>query len=282
MHKQPDINDLKRKDLLFTIAIPALAFGGILVAVALEKAGFIPDAGNFAWGCVAASFLLGYFAYIKPRRDIVALCTPLYGIIIFLVPLEYTPSVLLQILFAVSITILLVRLNIRFGSLADKNRGDHMEKFLRTYIERIKPDVPGISRKTAHEIASAFLSFKFGLYGKTIEQCRFALAAVPEGRGAGPLKKALQIVQANAENLENSRVNPESSIAFSTDEKAFTAINIPDEINEDPASLELDNALILLYAVAMVASPDDEEPLGEHQNYVLKILTSYKSALGIA
>ena len=282
MDEQPDVNDLEKKDLLFTIAIPALAFGGILVAVALEKAGIIADAGNFAWGCVAASFLLGYFAYIKPKRDVVALCAPLYGIIIFLIPLEYPPNLPLQVLFAVSITVLLVRLNIRFGSLAENKRGNPMEKFLRNYIERMKPDVSGISQKTAHEIASAFLSFKFGLYGKTIEQCRLALAAVPEGRGAGPLKKALQIVQANAENLENSRVNPESSIAFSADEKAFTAINIPDEINEDPASLELDNALILLYAVAIVASPDDEEPLGEHQNYVLKILASYKSALGIS
>jgi hypothetical protein len=33
--------------------------------------------------------------------------------------------------------------------------------------------------------------------------------------------------------------------------------------------------------VALVASPDDEEALGEHQNFVLKILAPYKSALGI-
>lgn len=281
MDNPPDTEILKRKDRLFTIAIPALAFGGILVAISLQQAGLIPDAGNFAWGCVIASFLLGYFAYLKPRKDVVSLCAPLYGVIIFLVPLEYTPSLLLQVLFAVSITILLVRLNIRFGSLADKNRGTPMEKFLHDYIDRIKPDVPGITRKTAHEIASAFLAFKFGLYGKSADECRLALSAIPEGKVTAAVKKALQIVQANSEDLENSLVTADSTVAFTPGEKAYAAIVIPDEKNEDPASLELDNALILIYAIAMITSPDDEQSLEEHQNFIIKLLSSYKTALGI-
>ena len=282
MATESGLEDLNRRDRRFTIAIPAFAFGGIAVAIALQAAGIIADAGTFAYGCVAASFLLGYFAYLKPRRDIVALCAPIYGIVIFIVPIEYTPNVPLQILFAASITVLLVRLNKRFGSLADNKRGDPMEKFLHDYIARIRPDVPGIPKKTAHEIASAFLSFKFGLYSNTVEECRAALGAVPDGKASPAIKKALEILRANADDLENSRVNADSGVSFTAEEKAYVAVAVPDALNEDPASLELDNALVLLYAVALTTSPDDEGPLMEHENFVIRILSPYKTALGIA
>jgi len=281
MENRPDAETLKKRDRLFTIAIPLLSFGGIPVAMALQHTGFIADAGEVWWGCVAASFLLGYFAYIKPKRDIVALCSPIYGIILFLIPGEIPHNLLLQALFAVSITILLIRLNLRFGSLADIRSGSNMEKFLHAYIGRIRPDVPALPGKTAHAIASAFLSFKFGLFGKTAEQCKLALASVPEGKISAALAKALTIVQTNAEDLENSQVRPDMNVAFTAEELAYAAMNIPAGMNEDPASLELDNALVLLYAVAMITSPDDEEMLAEHQNYVIRILSSYKSALGI-
>ncbi len=156
-----------------------------------------------------------------------------------------------------------------------------MERFLREYIERIRPEFTGISKKTAHEIASAFLSFKFGLYPNTIEECQLALPALKEGKSTEALKRALQIVQANAEDLRNSQVTADSTVAFAPDEKAFVAISPPQDKIEDPASLELDNALVMLYAVAMITSPDDEQALEEHQKFVLKILSAYKSALGI-
>jgi len=282
MDTTPDTESLKKKDMLFSIAIPAFAFGGILLAIVLQQSGVIAEAGTFVWGCVAASFLLGYFAYLKPRKDVVALCAPLYGIAIFLAPIEYTPTLLLQILFAASITILLVRLNIKFGSLADTKGGtSSMERFLKEYIERIRPEFTGIEKKTAHEIASAFLSFKFGLYPNAIEECRLALLTIPEGSGMPALKRALQIVQVNAEDLENSQFTADNRFAFSGNEKAFVPINLPPERIEDPASLELDNALILIYAVAVITSAEDEQALEEHKKFVIKILTSYKTALGI-
>lgn len=156
-----------------------------------------------------------------------------------------------------------------------------MEQFLRDYIARVKPEFPGIRNKTAHEIASAFFSFKFGLYQNTIEECRLALLELPDGGRTGALKKALQIVQLNAEDLENAQVTADTRAAFSESERQIVAINLPQEKIEDPASLELDNALVLLYAVAKNTSPDDEQALEEHQKFVLKILASYKKALGI-
>jgi hypothetical protein len=283
MNAAPDTGRLNWLDRAITIAIPAIAFGGIAIAIVLEKAGVIADAGTFVWGPVAASFLLGYFAYIKPRKDIVAICAPIYAIFMFLLPGEIPQTLPLQFLFAVSITILLVRLNLRFGSLADiKIKGESpMEKFLHEYIERIRPDVPAIPSKTAHEIASAFFAFKFGLFTNAIEQCGLAAPALSEGKITPALKKALQIVRANAEDLENSQVTADAGVAFSPDEKAFVAIDLPQEKIEDPASLELDNALLMIYAVATITSPDDSQALDEHQNYIIKILTAYKATLGI-
>ncbi|WAC04363.1 MAG: hypothetical protein OS112_07790 [Methanoregula sp.] len=156
-----------------------------------------------------------------------------------------------------------------------------MEGFLRDYIERIKPDFKNISPNVSHEIASAFLTFKFGLYQNTIKECRLALSQLPDEGTFGALRKALQIVQFNAENLENGLVIADTRSSFSDTEKKILAINPPRDKIEDPASLELDNALILIYAVAKNNSTDDEQALDEHQKFVVKILTSYKSALGI-
>jgi hypothetical protein len=282
MKREKDQKDIRQTELLLTWAIPIVSFGGILVAVMLEETGVIENAGEFAWGCLAGSFMLGYLAYIKPKRDIVAFCAPIYGVIFFLVPVENPRPVLLQFLFAVSITILLVRLNRRFGSSADEEGGSKaMEQFLRDYIERIRPEFSNIRKKTAHEIASAFFAFKFGLYQNAIEECRLALTQLPEGGSSSALKKALQIVQLNAEDLENSQVEADTRAAFSESELPFVAIRLPKEKIEDPPSLELDNALILLYAVSKNTSPDDEQALDEHQKFVIKILVAYQTALGI-
>jgi len=156
-----------------------------------------------------------------------------------------------------------------------------MERFLQNYIEKIKPEFKNISKKTSHEIASAFFSFKFGLYQNTIEECRLALSQIPTEGTYRALIKALQIVQLNAEDLENGQVTADTRAAFSDNERLFVALNLPKDKTGDPASLERDNALVLLYAVAKNNSVDDEQALDEHQKFVITILTSYKSALGI-
>jgi hypothetical protein len=251
MNREKNQQDSRQLERVLTWAIPVVSFGGILAAVLLQETGVIADAGTFVWGCLAGSFMLGYLAYIKPKKDIVALCAPIYGVIFFLVPVEDTRPVLLQFLFAVSITILLIRLDRRFSSSADERGGSSaMEQFLHDYIERIKPEFINIRKKTAHEIASAFFAFKFGLYQNAIEECRLALTQIPDAGSSSALKKALQIVQLNAEDLENAQVTADTRAAFTESELPFVAIRLPEERIEDPASLELDNALVLLYAMA--------------------------------
>jgi len=159
-----------------------------------------------------------------------------------------------------------------------------MEKFLKEYIERLKPHFTGIPEKTAHEIASSFMAFKFGIYANAINECTISLSLIPETdskESISALRKALMIVKANAEDLDNSKVTPDLSIAFSENERPFVAVRLPPEKVEDPGTLELDNALALVYAVAVITSPEDEQALDEHRKYVVKLLSAYKRALGV-
>ena len=109
-----------QRDLYLSAGVPLASFGGILVALGLANVGLIADPGSFAWGCVIGSVLLAYLAYLKPRRDIVSLFAPLYALIIFIVPGDLRPNLLTQLLFAASLTVLVIRVNRSFS----KKRGD--------------------------------------------------------------------------------------------------------------------------------------------------------------
>jgi hypothetical protein len=265
----------------FFLAVPLLSLGGIGAALLLQAAGIIGDAGTWGWGCVAGSFVLGYRAYILPRRDIVALCVPLFAILIFVVPMDFTPNLLLQALYAASITFLAARLELKFGSVRYRPGSDPMERFLSDYIERMKPQYTHIGAGTAHELASAFLAFKYGLYANTVRECTHALTLLVDQPGDAPLKKALQIAKANAESLDASRVETGITVSFSESERAFAPVNLPPEAVEDPATLELDNALTLIYVVALTRSPDDEEAMEEHRKFIIRLLSGYRKALGL-
>jgi hypothetical protein len=157
-----------------------------------------------------------------------------------------------------------------------------MDRFLSDYIDRIKPQFTGIPASTAHEIASAFLAFRFGLYPNVVQECTHAISLIPDGGSNTALKKALAIVRANAQNLANAQFTADLSITFSDDEFPYVPLNLPKDKIEDPGTFELDNALVLVYAVAGITSPDDEEVLAEHHKYIIRLLNGYKKALGIA
>jgi hypothetical protein len=156
-----------------------------------------------------------------------------------------------------------------------------MERFLDAYIERMRPHFPQLPRETAHEIASAFLAFKFGLYANAARECTHAISLIPGGGPNTTLKTALEIIRANAQDRDNSVVTADLGVAFSPADLQFVAITIPPEKAEDPGTLNLDNALILTYVVALITSPEDEEAMGEHRRLIVRILTDYKKALGL-
>jgi len=156
-----------------------------------------------------------------------------------------------------------------------------MERFLDAYIERIRPHFPGFQTATSHEIASAFLAFKFGLYANAARECTNAIAMIPGGESNSALKKALEIIRANAQDRDDSIVTADLGVTFTPEELRFVAVTIPPETAEDPGTLNLDNSVILVYVVALITSPDDEEALEEHRRLIVRMLSDYKKALGL-
>jgi hypothetical protein len=260
------------------IAVPAVSFGGIGIELLLSSVGFPYAVWAGIAGCVVASFILFYQAYLKPRRDIVSLFVPLYAILIFIVPNEISSGVIVQTFYAATITLLAVRLEKLFN--APKPQKRTMKQMLNDYIVRLEPLLAVIDEETGHLVAQALLTYKFGLYGNAVEKSAEALArlkAITPHPGA--LESALLILRERAGDLADSRVTASPEHTFAEADYDNLAVRLrPDQI-EDPATLDLDNALVLLYAVGIETSPDDEQALEEHQRFVTQILESYKEKL---
>jgi len=99
------------------LIVPLVAFGGIVISQSLQSAGvvvsgsvmFLPvDPG--VWGNIIGSFIIAGIAYIKPRRDLVSLLTPVYAVIIFLADDQIRGLLVLQVMYAITLTILAIRL----------------------------------------------------------------------------------------------------------------------------------------------------------------------------
>jgi len=108
------LKSISFKEKILSVVILALVWGGVVVAVLLSWLRIIEDPGTFFWGCIAGSIVLAYLALKKKKLDLVSLLTPVYAIIIF-TGLEIAPNLLLQVLYAASITVLVIRLHMRFS-----------------------------------------------------------------------------------------------------------------------------------------------------------------------
>ena len=94
------------------LLVPALAWGGVLAGITLP---FSPPYLSFgAYGCVLGSIAIAVLAFLKKRKDIVSLCTPIFALLIFIMPLETPPGLLLEVLYAATLTGLVIRLEKRF------------------------------------------------------------------------------------------------------------------------------------------------------------------------
>ena len=102
-----DFQEIKRP--VWT-GVPVISFAGIIIGVLLAS----PEVGAVA--CGFASVLLAIIAFLKPRRDIVALLAPIYALLIFN-PYGAVPnSLTLQVLFAATITVAAIRMEKRFST----------------------------------------------------------------------------------------------------------------------------------------------------------------------
>lgn len=113
---------LSYRERTISLFVLILLWGGIAVAILLGSFNLIQDPGTFFWGEILGSLLIAYLAALKKKKDIVALMTPLYAIIIF-TGLEIKPNLLLQVLFAASGTVILYRLLTKFSEENYDHRG---------------------------------------------------------------------------------------------------------------------------------------------------------------
>ena len=94
------------------VLVPLLAWGGIIAGLLLP---FQPPFLSFgSLGCVLGSAAIAVLAFFRPRKDVVSLCVPIFAVMIFVFPLETPPGLAMQLLYAATLTALVVRLEKRF------------------------------------------------------------------------------------------------------------------------------------------------------------------------
>ena len=103
-----------------------------------------------------------YLAWIRPKKDIVALTTPIYSFVFLAVPTDNFSVIILELLYAASLSILLLRLKYRFSAppaIPDKEK---LSGALKTYTERTHDILTGTPPDTAHQATCSFVQFANG------------------------------------------------------------------------------------------------------------------------
>ena len=258
------------------LAVPLFSFGGIAIAFFFLSQGNIQDIRIASVGCIIASFILAYLAWIRPKKDIVALTTPLYAIILFVLPSELIPDLILPILYAISLTILLVRLKYRFGKPGTAvTMGKELGGSLKTYTDQTREPLKNLSFETAHFATLAFVQFAQGDYAKVAR-----ISETVSGTDDNPVRdqcvaRAFSIVKEHAALLDKALARPESYQSFNPEHADLLAKHLPPGMDEDHAFyLALDNALLLLYSAAWNGSEQDQPHLLARQPFAQKLISS--------
>ena len=100
---------------ILSVLALCLPWAGFGFSYLLNSMGIIGNPGDFIWGCVFGSFVLCALALLFEKKDIVSILTPVYTLIIFF-GMELPWTILLQVLYACTLTFLLWRLLTKFGS----------------------------------------------------------------------------------------------------------------------------------------------------------------------
>jgi hypothetical protein len=249
------------------LAVPLLSFGATAAGVLAWQAGYPISFQYFAIGCVIGSCLLAYLAWIRPRKDIVALSTPLYAFIFFVVPTDYASGLVLQLLYAVSLTLLLLRLKYRFGSPhTTVSSGKELSAPLQAYADRTCDRVM-VSTADGHRAAVVISRIAMGEY---------AGAAGPSGQPADEspaLSRAFAIVSEHAAILDRGLPRPDLFLDFPPEDADMLAIpSTAGSTEEQRFDTTFDNALLLLFAAAWNSSPADRPHLLAYQEFLRKLL----------
>jgi len=263
---------------LWEWAVPVFSFGGAAFAILAWTSGINIDLRFTAAGCVIASVVLAYLAWIRPKKDIVALTTPIYAIIFFAVPLDdAVATIILELLYAVSLSILLVRLKSRFGVAAIAHDEGTLAGRLGDYVEKTLPACSTMPPAAAHKAAVTFMRYAAGEYADVPIEAREGILLL-DGSGCAPaFSTAFEILTEQAAITEKSRPVPEWYKQFLSADEALLARPLPPatkKVDGYNAGFDaaLDNALLLLYAAAWNASAADRPHLRTAEAFATRVI----------
>jgi hypothetical protein len=262
------------RTLFLEVLVPVLAFGSTVIGIALwETGGLRFEIQYAAAGGFLASCLLAYLAWMRPRKDIVSLTTPLYGFLFLVTAIDYYSGVLLQLFYAVGLTILTIRLHYRFGTVAPVTSGTELAAGpLRDYVEPAHRAFTVPDAVTGRNAALAFVTFAEGNYREAAEVSHAGSChdGTPE-----PVIRAFTILRQHAELLDRNRPRPVTYLKFLPDDAPLMAKPLP-AAGESDAEFEavMDNALLLLYRAAWHGAPADRPTLVGLQGFAKKLLES--------
>jgi hypothetical protein len=258
------------------LAVPLLSFGGALLAFVIWVSSAPLDFRISILGCVLASWVLAYLAWIRPKKDIVALTTPLYSFIFIAIPTDVFSSMVLEVLYAASLTILLVRLKYRFGATASTAyRLKELAAPLKTYVARTSGSCPGISPESGHSAAVIFVRFAEGNYGEAARESGTAAGRLEDAGTSSCLTRAFKIVREHAALLDKALPRPQAFQTFSPEDAALLAKPVADSPEKDREFYAtLDNALLLLFSAAWNTSEKDRTHLLACEAFAQKLMSS--------
>jgi hypothetical protein len=261
-----------RRTLFLEMLVPLLSFLGTILGMVLWNSGVTFEIQYAAAGGFIASCLLAYLAWTRPHKDIVSLSTPIYGFIFLITPIDYTGGVTLQLLYACGLLVLTARLHRRFPATApDSPSGAGLAPGrLLTYVESTRDAFLALDPASGHSAAQAFLFFSAGEYLRAAELAH--AASVKEGIPE-PLARAFSILRQHAELLEKNLKRPFTYLTFLPGDKPLMAKPLPRPGDPDREfEVMMDDALLLLFAAAWHASPDDRPSLVASQGFAKRLL----------
>ncbi|MCX6690319.1 MAG: hypothetical protein NTZ39_11630 [Methanoregula sp.] len=254
--------------------MPLLGFGGALFGIVFWMFDVQIDVRISMLGCVLASWVLAYLAWIRPRKDIVALTTPIYSFIFLGFPLDTFSVVVLEVLYAASLTILLVRLKYRFGApsapVPDKKE---LAEPLNSYVKKTGDALLSTGPEPAHSAAVVFVRFAEGEFLAAARGAESAIAHLSDASAPRALQCAFAIVKEQAERYDKSFLQPDTFRVFPPEDASVLA-KIPDPKFGKPEEYDaaLENALLLLFAGAWNMSEKDHPHLLKCQAFAQKLL----------
>lgn len=251
--------------------VPALAFLGTFIGMLLIGAGFDFNIQFAAFGSVLGSILLAYLAYLRPRKDLVSLTTPIYAIVFFAYPIDYAAGVVIQLLYAAGLLVLVIRLNKRFGIQDVPVLKNSLSEPLQAYVTSVRnqfPDQPGFVADGGGE---AFASFARGDYKDSAEMAELTLKEFGGGPDHNIVIRSFTIIAEQARHMEHTLETPAAYMKFLPEQEAILAH--PTQISDPDKEYfrTIYNALLLLFALAWSEDPEERARLLIYRSFAEKL-----------